>query len=101
VWNAVRDSKHKPAIELYISVGRIAKVSEKTLNNGFLSLSESTRKNRLNGWLLIQQLATEKNMDVDEFAALPNPALFFADLIGEMLDKKISDHLRETARPAM
>jgi hypothetical protein len=64
-------------------------------------LPEGTRKNRLNGWLLVQQFCASEGIDAKAFETKSNPVTLFADLRGDMKEKRISDHLRETARPAM
>jgi hypothetical protein len=99
--NATWDEKHKPAIRFYIDICQRVGLREKTLNNSFLSLPESTRKNRLNGWLLIQQFCASEGIDAKAFETEANPVTLFADIIGDMEEKRVSDHLRETARPAM
>jgi integrase len=86
---------------LYIEICKAAGVREKTLNASFCSLPESTRKNRLNGWLLLQQFCAKHKVDTAAFETDKNPALLFADMLVEMRESGIKDHLRETVRPAL
>jgi hypothetical protein len=101
VWAAVTDAKHKPAIEFYIEICKAAGVQEKTLNASFCSLPYNTRKNRLNGWMMLQKFCAEHGVSTADLETHKNPALTFADLLVEMRDSEIKNHLRETVRPAM
>jgi hypothetical protein len=97
----VTDKTHKPAIEFYINICKLANMQEATLNNSFCSLSQSNRKSRLHGWKILADFCAEQGMDAVAFATEPNPVLMFSDLVTYMKNKNIPDHLRLQARPAV
>jgi hypothetical protein len=86
---------------MYIEICKAANVSERTLNSSFCCLPFSTRRNRLNGWLLLQQFCAKYQIDVATLESYKNPALLFVDMIVEIRESAIKDHLCETVRPAL